>query len=392
MHDDMASFSALIDRIYQGALHPEIWPIALGEVADWMGAPRGSLYTPLLMPQVGGFTFNHNLTAEFEEIYRIKFQGKKEDVWVTKSLEKGLSVQGNVILDTDLMPEDELYASSYYKEFLALNDIPRLLTGVIFGFESSDIPDTICSMYRGRYDIPFTDADRMRFHLVVPHLSRALGVMFRLREADLKVAASLAALDPIKSGVLLVGESAEVIFANTAAQRILEEGDGLYLKKRIGRQHWRLLANNIPVSARIDASIRAAISLDITQVAHFAHSISVPRPSGRVPLALQFSTLTERNEFGSGADTARAIIFITDPDTNLSISCDTLVRHLGLTLAEARLATALSKGINLHKAAGQLNISDNTAKSQLKHIYQKTGVDSRASLVMVMVALVGNSV
>lgn len=385
--DEMIRFSALIDRIYQGALHPEIWPVVLSEVADWMCVSKASLFTPLLALQDGGFTFNHNLTTEFEEIYRIKFQNKNEDLWVNKVMEKGLSFQGNVILDSDLLPEAELYASSFYKDFLALNDIPRLLTGVIFGIESTDIPATICAMYRGREDTPFTEVDRARYKLVLPHLSRALGVMFRLREADFKVAASLAALDQIKAGVLLVGESGETIFTNRAAHRILEEEDGLRLKKPVGSKHWRLLANNNPTQARIDAAIRSATSRDIVEVDHFAHSITVPRPSGRTPFALQFSALREQNEFGAGTDTARAIVFITDAAANISASSDTLVRLLGLTPAEARLAVALCDGVSLQRAANHLGISPNTAKTQLKQIYQKTEVGSRASLVRLMIAL-----
>lgn len=385
VQDEMTRFSALIDRIYQGALHPEIWPVVLSEVADWMGAPRGSLFTPLLALQDGGFTFDHNLSTESIELWRIKFQ--HEDLWVNKVTEKGLSFQGNVILDSDLLPEAELFASSFYKDFLALNDMARLMSGVIFDFASPDTPGTVCAMYRGRDDTPFSEADRARFHLVLPHLSRALGVMYRLRQADFKVAASLAALDQIKAGVLLLGENGETIFANRAAQRMLEEEDGLHLKRLVGNQHCQLLANDSQTQASIDAAIRSATSRDIMEVDHFAHSIAVPRLSGRTPFALQFSALDEQNEFGAGSDTARAIVFITDAATPLSVSGDSLVRLLGLSPAEARLAVVLCEGISLQEAANRLNISPNTAKTQLKHIYQKTGVDSRASLVRLMIAL-----
>jgi len=383
--NEMTQFSALIERIYQGALHPEIWPVVLGEVADWMDAPRGSLFSVSMKMQDGGFTFDHNLTTESIELYRVKFQ--HEDLWANNLMKQGLFHQGNVILGSDLLPDSELFASSFYKDFLALNDMARLLTGVIFDTNSTNIPGVVCAMYRGREDTPFSETDRARYKLVLPHFSRALGVMFRLREADLKVAASLAALDHIKTAVLLVSESCEVIFVNRAAQHILEEEDGLRLQQLIGRQRWRLLASNNLLQTRIDAAIRATTSLDIVEVSHFSDCIDVPRPSGRAPFALQFSALNEQNEFGSGVDKVQAIMFITDTATPLSASSDTLIRILGMTPAEARLAVALSEGISLYKAASQLNISHNTAKSQLKHIYQKTGVESRTGLVRLMIAL-----
>jgi len=381
----MIRFGALIDRIYQGALHPEIWPAVLQEIAAWMGVSKATLFTPTLALQDGGFTFDHNLTRESAELYSIKFQ--KEDLWVSKALEKRLAFQGNVILDSDLLPEAELFASSFYQDFLVLNDMARVLSGIIFDLESADIPCIICAMYRGREDSPFTELDRLRFQLVLPHLSRALGVMFRLQKADLLVAASLAALDQINSGILLVSENGEVIFANQVARRILEDEDGLYLKRRVGSRHWRLLANDNQTQATIDAAIRSVTRLDVVDITHFSHSVAIRRPSGRIPFGLQFSALHADNEFGSETDTARGIVFLTDATTPISVNSDSLVRFLDLTPSEARLATAMLEGISLQEAASRFGVSLNTVKTQLQQIYQKTEVDSRAKLVKLLISL-----
>lgn len=57
--------------------------------------------------------------------------------------------------------------------------------------------------------------------LLLPHISRALGVAQRLRGADLKVAACLTALDKLQAGVLLIGRNRAVSFANRAARHLL---------------------------------------------------------------------------------------------------------------------------------------------------------------------------
>ena len=78
--------------------------------------------------------------------------------------------------------------------------------------------------------------------ILMPHLSRSLGVMQRIRSTELTMATSLAALDRLPSGVVLVDVHGEVTFANRAARRMLESGDGLRLKKLTHRRVWANLS------------------------------------------------------------------------------------------------------------------------------------------------------
>ena len=58
------------------------------------------------------------------------------------------------------------------------------------------------------------------------------------------------------------------------------------------------------------------------------------------------------------------------------------LEHLyGLTGAEARLAAELFLGGTLSESAARLGVSPNTAKSQLRAIYEKLGVSSKAALM-----------
>lgn len=67
MSDDYARFSTLIDRIYQGALEPGLWPVVIKEIADWMGAPKASMFSLTLPYDQGGFTYDHDLSPELDE-------------------------------------------------------------------------------------------------------------------------------------------------------------------------------------------------------------------------------------------------------------------------------------------------------------------------------------
>lgn len=60
---------------------------------------------------------------------------------------------------------------------------------------------------------------------------------------------------------------------------------------------------------------------------------------------------------------------------------DVFRKALGLTPAEARLAARLRFGLSLKEAAEELGISVNTARNQLKAVFEKLGVNRQADLV-----------
>src|SRR5262249_5329397 len=66
-------------------------------------------------------------------------------------------------------------------------------------------------------------------------------------------------------------------------------------------------------------------------------------------------------------------------------SIDLLRCHFGLTPAEARLALQLVAGETLRAAAAKLGITYETARTELKNIFNKTGTCRQAELVIVIV-------
>src|SRR5262245_47846331 len=67
---------------------------------------------------------------------------------------------------------------------------------------------------------------------------------------------------------------------------------------------------------------------------------------------------------------------------------DLLRCHFGLTPAEARLALQLVAGDALRSAAAKPSITYETARTELKNIFNKTGTCRQAELVIVIVTAV----
>ena len=381
---NLTQLSNLINLIYEGATDPARWDGILPAIAEWLDAPRGWLVTPLHVPESGGFVFTHGLAPTMLQTWRDRYHA--EDLWAIRGAEQGKFVDGNVVTGDELVAESELTATAIYRDFMVRHKIHHLLSGVVFGISDAGILPTVCAFFRGADADAFAVEHKSKMGLLVPHISRALGVMQRLRDADLKFAASLAALDKLSAGVLLLARNQSVVFANRAARRVLQREDGLRLRLEPTGQTV-LSATASDTQRAINTAIRQCVEPHVVAVSHFSKAVRVDRASGLIAYTLNFSALPEQNEFGGGAARPCAIAFLNDPDEPVQVDLDILRRLYGLTAAECRLASRLCDGHTLSAIAAQLRVSENTVKTQLRSIFGKTKTRRQAELVRLLVSL-----
>lgn len=382
-HAEFVRLSELIDGIYQGATDMERWRHTLPAIADWLGGRTGLLFTPTMGTGMGGFHLTHRISQSTMELYESHFAA--HDEWTISGIKQGLAVEGNVLLGQDLVPHEKMLTSYFYQGFLSRVNLAYLITSVVSG-PAQDTPMVICSFHRQLEDGPFQQEHKEKLALLIPHISRALGVMFRLRDAEFRVASSLAAMDSLSRGVLLFGEKGDVVFVNQAAQRLLDQNDGLKLWKHAqASPGTELLADEC--QEIIDAAIRDSIAPDILSAKHFSRAVAIQRPSGKAPFTLRFSSLPAKNEFGLQAHAPRAIAFLSDTGAPLTLDGELIKTTYGLTAAEMRTAECVIEGRSLDEIATQFNLSVNTIKTQLNQIYDKTGTNNRAKLVKLLISL-----
>jgi DNA-binding CsgD family transcriptional regulator len=366
----------LVDRIYDAALKPDAWPDVVQSIARFMGNSKGKLFTPLLAVDKGGLVVTVGIPEAADRVWATQY--RDDDIWVTSGVGKGLMWEGNVVTDDDLVPEDEFVGSRIYREHLRHLDIGRLCCGVVFDMRPSDTPATVFSVVRGLAR-PYATEEKEAMRILVPHLSRALGVMYRLRDADLNLAVSLAALDRLSVGVVLLDVAGRIAHANREAARILDECDGL------SRDTGFVFANE---SARMQWAriLPSLFDRSVASVPHFSQAVAVPRPSGRSPLVLQAAPLGAAHAFAAPSDAA-AVVFITDPGRRTELDMATMRDLYRTTPAEAALAECLCRGQTIAQAAGERGISETTARSQLAELFRKTGTGRQADLIRVLMSL-----
>jgi len=216
--------------------------------------------------------------------------------------------------------------------------------------------------------------------------------MFRLRDAELRLAANIAALDRLSCGVLLFGTAGNVTFANRVAMKFLQREDGLRLKP--GNSLTDGFGWLGAATPDCDASVKREINASLhnqTSVSHFSKGVLIRRSSGLRPYLVQFSNLTPDNEFSTHERQALAIAFVTDPESTPRLDGQLLRETFGLTSAEAAVAQELLGGDSLDGISQRLKISKDTVKTHLQRIYGKTNTHRQAQLVKLLMGLASTS-
>jgi len=376
---------ALVGQIYDAALDPTRWSDVVRDIVEFVGGAKGLLFAASSATGDPRVVFPFGLSESFLQRWHDAYPD--DNPWLHGVGRSAFDDEGNVVLGTDFVSDAQCRRSAAYRKLAKHEKIGQLCTGVVFGARSVGVPPTQCSAFRSFDDERFTERERERMRVLVPHLSRALGVMFRLRRSESIVASSLAALDRLASGVLLLDERRHAIFVNHSAHRTLEERDGLFLRSaQFTGGRWQLLAHDAATQARVDEAIRDCLDERALVVRHFSRAVAVRRSSAHAQLTLQFAPLPRANEYAADGRPARVIVFLNDPAAG-GVDAGTLARLYRLTPSESRLAVAIGRGQSLADAAKLRRTTVATARSQLASVFAKTGTTRQADLVRLLVAL-----
>jgi DNA-binding CsgD family transcriptional regulator len=143
----------------------------------------------------------------------------------------------------------------------------------------------------------------------------------------------------------------------------------------------------------IDKELQQALATIIRAQLHgetsVVRALRVPRSAGRSDLGLVIRPVPA-SQWSEGQSSPSAAVFISDPDLQESTSRQILGELFKLTPAEANLATLLARGLSLAQVSSAQNISQHTARAQLKSIFAKTGVSRQAELVRLVLKSVAS--
>lgn len=177
------------------------------------------------------------------------------------------------------------------------------------------------------------------------------------------------ALDALPVGILLVNEEMRVLHMNNYAQDIVNHNKGLEY-------------SNDKLTAR-DKNINQSLQGLVSSTADKAR-LGVEDSSEA--MFIKTPMLTDQIEViatpcPDGANDNTIVLYLFDASLERQVSHEILMRLYGLTKTEAKLVQLLVGSLTLDAAAQTLDISVNTARTHLKHVFHKTGINRQAELV-----------
>jgi len=278
---------------------------------------------------------------------------------------------GKVVTSAMLIPDDELFESRYYQEFLKPQGI-----GDIIGFLVLKAKRRIglLTAHRRAPQDRYGNAEVRLLTLLAPHVCRSVAISDALNLKTIKSEALEATLDALASGVYLTDREGRIVYINRASERQVKTGNAL-----------RIVNNRL---SPIDRMARAALAKSIVE----ATADEAETPSGGITVALPGADDTglvatvlplNRGERRSlcGSFAATAAIFVQDPVVVPPLPGEAFASLYGLTGSELRVLLAMAPGLGVKAAAEILGIGDTTAKTHLQNIYAKTGTSKQTELM-----------
>ena len=381
-----SDFSNLIGLLYQGALESQPWQSALPALREALDAQVVSL---VLRPpsaddqgvilncvrQDQSVDNNHVTLADPNdwEVSAYREQFFSLDPFVSLPLDKVIALE-------DILPDKDLVTSDYYLHYLKPINLFRIL-----GVDTSEPGGMLARLrFSRRASEPrFKATERQLLTLLTPHLSRAIEIYAKLNRMTSERDLYAGAVNQLSVASIILDEQGRMLTTNAVGRALLDQGEGLSLRDG----HLHIEGRNI--NKELQEALTSIIREQLHGETSVVRALRVPRPGGRSDLGLVVRPVPA-SQWSEGQVSPSAAVFISDPDLQESTSQPILGALFELTPAEANLATLLARGLNLAQVSVAQNISQHTARAQLKSIFAKTGVSRQAELVRLVLKSVAS--
>jgi len=367
----------LVERIYETAIDPDLWPGVLKCFADMMDASAASLRWCDAFTGAGIGT-NSGLDPGVGELYFKHFADCNPVRTSPEVMRRRLARWTPTIAAGEAwMPREAFVRTEYYNDFVHRFDLDWDLS-IALDAEGSNVG--FINVHRSERRGAHTDDNFKLAAQTQPHLIRAFKLGRKLAGQRALGQGLADVIDGSPYGLFLLDGDGRVRHLNRAAERLVAGGQGLTV---IGG---RLTASSQDAARRLQALVGRACAGEPGQ--RSGGSMALATPERRLPLSLTVAPMRpERlSPFVSGPS---VIVCVTDLEAGVSLPEARLRELFGLSPAETRVALALFEGLDPRQAAERLDLSFYTVRAHLIRIFDKTQTKGQADLARLMMRAIG---
>jgi DNA-binding CsgD family transcriptional regulator len=358
--------AATVDEIYEAMLEPTRWPQALSSVASAVRSRLPSLFHHDSCNRSGSISLTVDMDPAMQRAYQEYYA--ERNCW----LRNDAVLKSRTVRTSHMMcSRRELLDSEWYHDFLVPLGVSQAIGATLLGQESTSSGFVA---FRGPESADFDEEDLAILGQLVPHLRRALQVRRHLAESTAREQGLAQVLETLSVGALLTDQHARVLYANSSARGLLTKQYGLLIDAS------GLRALRLEDTARLRALIGGASLTSQREGLQSGGVMRVRGADGRTAVELLVSPLPP-GQCGEGPGCASAVVYLTDPTAQAPEDATALRALYGLTACEAKMALVFKRGVSGKEAAEELDVSYNTLKTHLRHLFAKTDTRSQSELI-----------
>ncbi|MGJ4928221.1 helix-turn-helix transcriptional regulator [Bradyrhizobium sp. HKCCYLS2038] len=356
----------LIGHIYDATLDPSRWPEVVGRAGHFVGGQVAAVFSKSPIVEGGDVLCQSGIDPQYCQLYFDKYV--KLDPATAGQYFADI---GQPIAVSDLMPQNELRNTRFYREWAAPQDMVDFISTVI---DKSATTAALFGVFRYEADGLADTAARMRMQRIAPHIRRAVLISRLIDLRSSEASAFAAALERMNCGIGLVDRLGRLVHANAAARQLLDAGDPLYTREgRLAARNGRTdqaLQDVIARSNAGDAALGAGGTAMLMTAQDGAHHVAHVLP------------LTSRDRRAVGQFyQASAAIFIRRAGLDPLQTPELIASAYRLTPTELRVLLGIVEVGGVPDVAGVLGVAETTIKTHLRRVFLKTGAERQADLV-----------
>jgi len=358
-YSDLKAFNEIVSALYRGPFESPRWDSFLTLLRETCGADLAGIGLSRPGPSYDGVGFwNGAVAADDPRSYGAYAKG---DSFMNLP-------DGKAVTLHEITTQQQLEQSHFYQEWMLPHDIKHVLGMDIYRDKQVAI---YVRLTRNTRSNDFELLEKSLLDALYPHFNNLLLWLDRQEELTSERNIYQSVVSSLALGTVVTDNTGAIIRLNPVAEYILNAGDDLHIHNK------RLACHTVSINQSLQQFLVPSRS---EKKAGLIDALSIPRAKAATPLYLTMKPHVS-SEFSGDSTAAQNIVFINAAEMHVTGSQSALQEMLGLTKAEARLTIELANGLTVDEISEKLHTSNNTTRTHISRIYQKTDVNKQVALV-----------